>query len=277
LILGSEWSKSKQVYVWKEVALKIVVCVKQVPDSAARVVVEDGQVTWGDAPLVINPWDEYAVEAALKQKEAYGGSVTVLSLGKEDEREAIKHALAMGCDEAIQVSDPALAGADGAAAARVIAAAITKIGDVDLVFFGKQAIDTDTGTAPAMTARVLGWPVLTLVSVIETMADGKFKVYRAIEEGRLVVEGLLPAVLSITKDYGEPRYPSFMGIRKAARAQVPVWTLSDLGIEAPESVVSWPEVMNPPTREITNEIIEGDSPEEIAEKLVDKMFAEKVL
>jgi len=257
--------------------LKIVVCVKQVPDSAARVVVDDGQVTWGDAPLVINPWDEYAVEAALKQKEAHGGNVVVLSLGKEDEREAIKHALAMGCDEAIQVSDPALAGADGVASAKVIAEAITKIGEVDLVIFGKQAIDSDTGTTPAMTARVLGWPVLTLVSVIDSMADGNFKIQRATEEGRQVVEGSLPVVLSITKDYGEPRYPSFMGIRKAARATVPVWSLDDLGLEKPESVVSWPEVMNPPEREITNEIIEGETPEEIAKKLVDKIMAEKVL
>ncbi len=257
--------------------MKIVVCVKQVPDSAARVVVDDGQVTWGDAPLVINPWDEYAVEAALKQKEAYGGSVIVLSLGKVEEREAIKHALAMGCDEAIQVSDPTLTGADAVASARVIAKAILKIGEVDLVFFGKQAIDTDMGTSPAMTARVLGWPVLTLVSVIESMGDGTLKVQRAIEEGRQVVEGTLPAVISITKDYGVPRYPSFMGIRKAARANVPVWTLEELGMEAPESVVSWPEVMNPPEREITNEIITGDTPEEIAENMVDKMLAEKVL
>ena len=80
--------------------MKIVVCVKQVPDSAAKVVVEDGQISWGEAPLVINPWDEYAVEAALQTAEAQGGSVTAISMGKEDEREAIKHALAMGCGEA---------------------------------------------------------------------------------------------------------------------------------------------------------------------------------
>ncbi len=257
--------------------MKIVACVKQVPDSAARVVVEDGRISWGDAPLVINPWDEYAVEAALKQKEAFGGSVTVLSVGKEDEKEAIKHALAMGCDDAILVSDPALAGADGAAAARVLAAAIAKIGEVDLVFFGKQAIDSDTGTAPAMTARVLGWPALTLVSTIDQVGDGKITVQRGTEEGRQVVSGVLPAVLSVTKDYGEPRYPSFMGIRKAARAQVPVWGLGELGIEAPAAAVSWPEVMNPPVREITNEIIEGESPQEIAEKLADRIMAEKVL
>jgi electron transfer flavoprotein beta subunit len=257
--------------------LKIVVCVKQVPDSAARVVVADGQITWGDAPLVINPWDEYAVEAALKQKEAYGGNVIVLSMGKEDEKEAIKHALAMGCDEATLVSDPGLAGADGAAAAHVMAAAIQKVGDVDLVIFGKQAIDSDTGTAPSMTARVLGWPALTLVSAIDGMEDGKITIQRGIEEGRQVVEAKQPAVLSIIKDYGEPRYPSFMGIRKAARAQIPIWNLDDLGIQTPASAVSWPEVMNPPESEISNEIIQGDSLQEIAEKLAEKIMAEKVL
>jgi electron transfer flavoprotein beta subunit len=257
--------------------LKIVVCVKQVPDSAAKVAVEDGRVSWGDAPLVINPWDEYAVEAALQQKEAYGGSVTVLSMGKEDEKEAIKHALAMGCDDAILISDPALAGADSAAAARVLAAAIQKIGDVDLVFFGKQAIDSDTGTTPVMVARVLGWPSLSLVSAISGFGDGTVKLERAMEEGRQVVEGKLPAVLSVVKDYGEPRYPSFMGIRKAARAQVPQWGLGELGIDAPVAVVSWPQVMNPPVREISNELISGGSPQEIAAQLAAKIMAEKVL
>ena len=257
--------------------MKIVVCVKQVPDSAAKVAVENGQITWGDAPLVINPWDEYAVEAALTLKEAQGGTVTVLSLGKADEKEAIKHALAMGCDNAVLVSDPNLAGADGAAAARVMAAAINKVGDVDIVFLGKQAIDSDTGTAPAMTARILGWPALTFVSSIDAIGNGKIGCKRGIEEGQQSVSGSLPAVLSITKDYGEPRYPSFMGIRKAARAEVPIWGLVDLGIEAPDVVVSWPEVMNPPEREIKNEIISGDTPEELAAAIADKIMAEKVL
>jgi electron transfer flavoprotein beta subunit len=257
--------------------LKIVVCVKQVPDSAAKVAVEDGQITWGDAPLVINPWDEYAVEAALTTKEAQGGSVTVLSLGKENEKEAIKHALAMGCDDAILISDPDLAGVDGAAASRVLAAAVKKVGDVDLVFLGKQAIDSDTGTAPAMTARILGWPALTLVSSIDSIEGGKIMCKRGIEEGHQSVEGSLPAVMSITKDYGEPRYPSFMGIRKAARAEIPIWGLSELEIEPPGAVVSWPEVMNPPVLEVVNEIISGESPEEIAASLADKLMAEKIL
>jgi len=256
--------------------LKIVVCVKQVPDSAAKVVVEDGQISWGEAPLVINPWDEYAVEAALQTAEAQGGSVTAISMGKEDEREAIKHALAMGCGEAILVSDVALTGIDNLGAAKTLAAAIQKVGEVDLVIFGKQAIDSDTGTLPAMVARLLGWPALTLVSAIDEIGTS-IKVERATEEGRQIVEGKLPAVISVVKDYGEPRYPSFMGIRKAARATVPVWGLGDLGITASQAVVVWTEVTNPPVREITNEIIEGSSPQEIAEKLADKIMAEKVL
>jgi electron transfer flavoprotein beta subunit len=97
------------------------------------------------------------------------------------------------------------------------------------------------------------------------------------EEGRQLVEAKLPAVLSIVKDYGEPRYPSFMGIRKASRATVPEWTTADLGIDAPQVYVTWPEVMEPPARDITNEIIEGSSPEEIAQKLADKIMEEKVL
>jgi len=257
--------------------LKIVVCVKQVPDSAAKVVVEAGEVTWGDAPLVINPWDEYAVEAALVQKEAQGGDVTVISVGNESAKDALKHALAMGCSEAILVSDPALDGADSQAVAKVLAAAIKKIEGVDLAFFGKQAIDGDIGMTHIQTARSLDWPVLTLVSMIRSVEGGKIVVERSIEEGRQVVSAALPAVVSVIKDIGEPRYPSFMGIRKASRANIPDWSLADLGISAPESAVRWPEVMNPPAQDVTTEIIAGDTPREKAEKLADKILAEKVL
>ncbi|RME90839.1 MAG: electron transfer flavoprotein beta subunit/FixA family protein [Anaerolineae bacterium] len=256
--------------------MKIIAFVKQVPDSAATVVVEDGKVSWGDAPLVINPWDEYAVEAALQQKEAHGGTVTAISMGDESAKEALKHALAMGCNEAILISDPALANVDTRATAEVLAAAVRKIGDADMIFFGRQAIDGDAGITPAQTARILGLPMLSFAASISVEGD-TVKVERSIEEGRQIVSAKLPAVFTVVKDFGEPRYPSFMGIRKAARAQIPVWTLADLGIEAPKSVVSWPEIMNPPKREVTCEFIEGDSPEEIAEKLADKLIAEKVL
>lgn len=256
--------------------MKIVVCVKQVPDTAAQVMVENGQVSWGDAPLVINPWDEYAVEAALQQANTLGGSVTVISMGKENETEALKHALAMGCSEAVLVSDPALAEADNVGAARALAAAIQKA-EVNLVFFGKQAIDSDTGILPSQVARVLGWPAVTLVAAVNEVSTERIKVERATEEGRQVVESKLPAVVSIVKDYGEPRYPSFMGIRKAARAEIPIWGLGELGIDAQAAVVEWSALANPPKGGIKTEIIEGASAEEIAEKLADKIMAEKVL
>ena len=259
--------------------MKIVVCVKQVPDSTARVEVSGGMITWGDAPLVMNPWDEYAVETALGLKdEVEATTVTLLSIGPESTKEALKNpGLAMGCDEAILISDPALENADSTATARVLAAAIHKIDRVDLAIFGRQAIDGDMGVTAAMTARVMGWPGLSLVSKIHSLKDGLLRVERVMEEGRLVVEAKLPAVMSVSKDIGEPRYPSFMGIRKAARASIPTWSLSDLGLPTPQPKVRWPEIFNPPARQVVTEMITGKTPEEIAEILAEKILAEKVL
>ena len=255
--------------------MKIIACIKQVPDSEAKVKAEGGKVSWGDAPLVINPFDEYAVEGALQQKEATSGTVTALCIGPESAREALKHALAMGADEAILVSDPALNELDTAGAARVLAAAIQKIG-ADMVVFGRQTLDNGAGITPAQTARILGWPMLGLAGQIKAQ-DGAVTVERVIEEGRQTVSAKLPAVVSVVQSIGEPRYPSFMGIRKASKANIPVWSLGDLGVSAPEPVVRRTELMNPPAQQTSIEIISGESPAEIAEKLAEKILAEKVL
>lgn len=256
--------------------MKIIACIKQVPDSEAKVKAEGGQVSWGDAPLVINPFDEYAVEGALQQKEASGGTVTALCIGPESAKEALKHALAMGADDAILVSDPALTSLDTVGAARLLAAAINKIGGADMVVFGRQTLDDGSGITAAQTARVLGWPMLGLAGQIK-VADGSVKVERVIEEGRQIVSAKLPAVLSVVQSIGEPRYPSFMGIRKASKAVIPIWSLSDIGASAPAPIVSRAELITPPTREVKCEIITGESPAEIADKLADKIIAEKVL
>ena len=257
--------------------MKIIACIKQVPDSEAKVKAEGGKVSWGDAPLVINPFDEYAVEGALQQKEANSGStVTALCIGSESAREALKHALAMGADEAILVSDPALSEIDTVGAARVLAAAIQKIGAVDMVVFGRQTLDNGAGVTPAQTARVLGWPMLGLAGQIKVQ-DGTVTVDRVIEEGRQTISAKLPAVVSVVQSIGEPRYPSFMGIRKASKATIPVWSLGDLGVSAPEPIVRRTDVISPPARETTVEIITGDTPQAIAETLVEKILAEKVL
>lgn len=260
--------------------MNIVACVKQTPDTAATVTVDNGKVSWGDAPLVLNPWDEFAVEEALRLREAHGGEVTAISLGPEGATEALKQALAMGCDQAILVSDPSFAGLDSLQVSRVLAAAVQKLSDVDLLFFGRASVDSDTGITGSQVARRLGWPALTLVAAISAIdPDAKtISVERMLEESRQQVSGPLPAVISVVKEINEPRYPSFMGIRKASKAEIPVWSAADISLsDALTSAVTWPEVFAPPKVETQCELIEGGSAEEIAQKLVDRLVEEKVI
>jgi len=255
--------------------LKLVACVKATPDTTAAIKIENGKPVWGEAPLVINPWDEFSTEAALKLKEANGGTLTALSVGGEEAKIALRHALAMGADEAILVSDPALGAPDPAATARLLAAALQKIGGVEVAFFGRQAIDDDSGLVPAMVARLLGWPALTLASVVKFEAGG-LRVERAVEEGRQIVTAKLPAVVSTVKDIGEPRFPSFMGIRKASKTEIPVWSLAALGLPAPVVSVQTLSLSEAPVKEVVCELVSG-SPQEIADKLADKILGEKLL
>lgn len=256
--------------------MKIIACIKQVPDSEAKVKAENGQVTWGESPLVINPFDEYAVEGALLTKEAVSGTVTALCIGPESAKDALKHALAMGADDAILISDPALTEIDSVAAARVLAAAIQKIGGADMVVFGRQTLDNGSGLTTAQAARVLGWPMLGLAGQVK-VEEGTVRIDRVIEEGRVTVSAKMPVVVSVVQSIGEPRYPSFMGIRKASKANIPVWSLADLGMEAPAAAVKRTELMNPPVNDTKIEMIAGETPEAIAEALVEKIIAEKVL
>jgi len=260
--------------------LNIVVCVKQTPDTAATVTVQDGKISWGEAPLVLNPWDEFAVEEALRVKEAHGGEVTAISLGPEDATEALKQSLAMGCENAILVSDSSFAGLDSLQASKVLAAAVEKVGEVDLVFFGRSSVDTDTGITGSQVARRLGWPALSLVAVVNSLdpESKKLEVERMLDESRQQVSASMPAVISVVKEINEPRYPSFMGIRKASKAEIPVWSAADLGLEGDmQSAVSWPDVYAPEKIDTECEFIEGDTPEDIAAKLVERLIEEKVV
>jgi electron transfer flavoprotein beta subunit len=182
----------------------------------------------------------------------------------------------MGADEAILVSDPAITTLDTQGAARILAAAIQKIGDADLALFGRQSLDEGSGLTPAQTARVLGWPMLALAGAIKIEAE-TVHVERIIEEGRQMVSARMPAVLSVVQSIGEPRYPSFMGIRRASRTEIPVWSLADLGIEVPAPVVSRLQLIMPLSREVSCEMISGDTPDAVADTLADKILAEKVL
>jgi electron transfer flavoprotein beta subunit len=220
------------------------------------------------------------VEEALRIKEAHGGQVTAISLGPEDATEALKQALAMGCEQAILISDPALAGADSLVVSKVLAAGIEKVGDVDLVIFGRASVDSDTGVTGPQVARRLGWPALSLVAAVTTLdPEGKkIDVERMLDEGRQLVRSPLPAVVSVVKEINEPRYPSFMGIRKASRAEIPLWSAADLSVdEISDSAVTWPEIIAPPKIETKVEMIEGETPEETATQLVDRLMEEKVI
>jgi electron transfer flavoprotein beta subunit len=270
--------------------LHIVVCAKQTPSTTAVLAVQDGKVTWSDpggSPDIANPWDEYAIEEAIRLKEQHGGSVTVISMGPDDAREALKTAIAMGCDEAVLISDEAMKGSDTLATSFVLAKAIEKLGDVDLVIFGRQAIDGDTGQTSLQVARRLGWPALSFVSAIEAMDLGgrSITVARSVEAGRQKVQATLPAALSVLKEINEPRYPSFKGIRKATKymsSDLQVWTAGDLGADSGKvgvagSRIRWPEVYAPPPKEGECVMVEGDTPEAAAAALVDRLFEEKVI
>ncbi|RMH00580.1 MAG: electron transfer flavoprotein beta subunit/FixA family protein [Chloroflexi bacterium] len=266
--------------------MKVVVCTKQTPSTTAVFTVDaNGHVSWDDPggkPNIVNPWDEYAIEEAIRLKENHGATDAIaLTVGSEESKDALKTCLAMGCTEAILVSDSAFDGSDTVGTARVLAAAINKIGDVQIAVFGNRAIDGDTGLTPVQVARKLGWTPLTYVSAIKEISNGQITVERLLDDGKETVTAPLPVVISVVKEINEPRYPSFMGIRKANRATIPVWTAADLEVDgatgAEAAKVNWGHVYAPPPREGSVEIIEGETIEEKVRKLVDKLFEEKVI
>ncbi len=264
--------------------MNIIALVKQTPDTAqlsSRVnglqLMEEGEAR------IVNPWDEYTLETGIQLKESHGGQVTLLSLGKAEASEAIKRGLAMGADEAVLVSDPLLEGGDTLTTARVLVAAVNKIEDFDIIVAGRSAVDGNGAAVAVQMAALLNVPMLSYVADIK-MLDPEAKtitVERSIESGRETVSSSLPAVVSVVKEINEPRYPSFMGIRKAGKKKFPTWNVADLGLEAGQvgvagSQVRWPKVDLPLNPETETEIIEG-SPEEAAKILADRLMAEKVI
>jgi electron transfer flavoprotein beta subunit len=184
----------------------------------------------------------------------------------------------------VRVWDDACAGSDTLAASYVLAQAIQKMSDVDLILFGKSAIDAQTWQVGPAVARQLGIPALMyVIKIVELDPGGKsITVERLLEEGRQVVTAPLPAVVGTTKGINEPRYTSFMGIRKAAKMAYPIWTLADADAEADKagaagSGVRWSEISMPPAREGEAEIIAGETTEESAQQMVEKLLAEKVI
>ena len=213
-------------------SVNIVVCVKQVPDTAVERTLRPGAGTLDrETPDgLINELDEYAIEEGLKIAEAHGGEVTILSVGPAKAAESIRKALSMGADKAVHVSDEALAGSDALVTSLVLAQALRQTG-FDLVILGSESTDARTGVVPAMLAERLGVPQLTLASKVDI--DGQLvTVRRVTDDGYAVVTGSLPAVVSVVEKINEPRYPSFKGIMAAKKKPVQTLALADLGIDA---------------------------------------------
>lgn len=246
--------------------MNIVACVKQVPDTEALIKVKpDGTgIDEGGIKWVMNPYDEFGVEEALKLKEAQGGEVTVVSAGPARAMESIRTALAMGAEKGVHICDAALDNADEYNTAAALAAAIKEI-NPDIIFCGQRAIDDDSAQVGSILAELLGIPVVTIVTKFDP-EDGKIKVIKPIEGAQLVIESTLPCVVTAQKGLNEPRYASLPGIMKAKKKPVDVKDAAALGISIePKARLA---KMTPPPERAPGKIIAGDDPAAKAAELV---------
>lgn len=261
--------------------MNIVVLIKQVPEIALiKVDVAANEVVLPQGPGVVNPFDEYAVEEALRLKEKNSGTVSVITVGSERAVSALRACLALGVDEAYLLTDDAFNGSDPQATAAILAAGLRKLGQFDLVLAGKQAVDSDSAQVPAAVAGRLDLPQVMFVKKFEQVVDSKATVWRMTEEGYDVVETSLPAVISVVKEINEPRLPSLKGKMAAKKKEITTWSAADLGIE-PSTVGAHSKTItvkvSPPPPRPSGEIISGETPEEIADKLFEKLRGNQVI
>jgi electron transfer flavoprotein beta subunit len=267
--------------------LHIICCVKQVPDPetpASQFKVDEAtkkvQPVPGIAP-VISQFDAVAVEAALRIRDKLGeGKITVVTLGPEASRDVLKHGLAMGADEGVLLTDKAFEEGDHNATANALAAAIQKLAPFDLVFCGRQAVDWDMGVVGSILAELLNLPCVTLAKGVE-VRDGKVMAERILPDASEMVEAPLPALITVSNELGEPRYPQLRQIMAAARKEVSVWSASDIGLDAskvgPGGSLLNIERLYVPVRESQCEFVEGETPEEVAQKLAQKLREAKLI
>lgn len=261
--------------------MEIVVCVKQVPDTTEVKIdpVKNTLIREG-VPSIVNPFDKIAVEVALQLKEKHGGKVRVLSMGPPQAADALKECLAMGADEAVLVSDRAFGGADTLATAYALSTAIEKMGPVDLILCGKQAIDGDTAQVGPGIAENLGIPQITYAAKIEINGD-TIKVDREHEDGYEIMETKLPAMVTVVKSIAEPRFPTVKGTMKANRTQIPVWTAADINadekrIGMPGSPTQVRRIFTPKQR-VQGELIQEDSAQKAVAVLMQKLSDAKII
>jgi len=252
--------------------MKILVLIKQVPETTdVKIDPETNTLIRDGVESIINPFDMYAIEEAIRIRDRLGeGEVVVISMGPPQAMEALKEAMSMGCDTAVLLSDRKFAGSDTWATSYTLSQAIRKIGDYKLIFCGKQASDGDTAQVGPGISTHLDIPQVTYVKKIEEIDAEKARVERMTEEGFEIIETPLPAVLTVVKEINEPRLPSLKGKMRAKKAEIPVWTAEDLSCDeekigldgSPTRVI---KVFTPPPRE-GGRILEGE-PDEASKEL----------
>lgn len=266
--------------------LNMIVCCKQVLDPEAppasfkidpstnKVIPPPG------VPPVVNPFDEQAVEAALRIKDLQGGKITVLSLGNNLLRDVVKKPLSMGADELILLEDEAFEGGDSWSIAFALATAIKKVGEYDIIFCGRQAADWDAGQVGSGIAEILGIPGVTLAKKVEA-ADGKARVERVISDGYQVIEVTLPALITVSNELGEARYATLKGIMAASKKQPVVWKPADIGLDSSQLGAAGRKTkllkLFQPVKEGKCEIIGGDTPAEAGTKLAERLREAKII
>jgi electron transfer flavoprotein beta subunit len=265
--------------------MNMVVLVKQVidpeaPPASFKIDAATNKALMQGVPPVIDPYGEYAVEASLKIKDAKGGKITAISMGINLLREVVKKPLSMGADELILLEDEAFVNGDSWATAYALAMAIKKLGEYDLILCGREASDTNAGQTGSGIAEILGLPSVTLAKKID-VTDGSAKVERVTADGYEVVEVPMPAVITVSNEIGEPRYPTIKGIMAAKKIEPIVWKPADIGVEPSQVGAAGQRAkmlkLFQPVHEGKCEFAEGETPEEAAANLALKLREAKLL
>lgn len=251
--------------------MNIVICVKLVPDTETKIRIKDGLVDHTDTRYVVNPYDEYAVEEGLRIRERLGeGTITLVAMGRESAKDALKSGLAVGADKAIHLIDEAFDGSDPFATALILSRALEKI-EYDVILCGKQGVDEDHAQVGITLAELLDVPHVSVVTKLEIAEDRASAVaHREVEGGHEVVRTPLPAVFTAQKGLNEPRYASIKGIMAVKKKIIPEWSADDVGVEKAEvgreaAKIKFVEVVLPPER-VAGRIFD-DNPAEDAIKV----------
>jgi electron transfer flavoprotein beta subunit len=253
--------------------MKVAVLIKQTPQISEDSINATGP-QWPEASLIVDPFDEYAVEEALRIKEKTGGIAIAICFGKIGSESALRDVLALGIDEAFLIESDSVSGLDPQTAAVALAAAIRKIGDIDLVLTGKQATDDDSSVVPAALAQYLDWPQIGFVKKIDKLENGKIIAWRTTDSGYDVVEAPTPVVCSVVKEINEPRLPSLKGKMKAKKAEIVRMKPADLGINLSSPLII--KAIEAPKARPAGSILSGET-DEVVNSLIEKLKADQLI